>query len=122
MPVATVRPAARPVQAAKPVQQKPVTSQGDAQELLKRVQASRQRCEDFSRERSRITGELDAAKRQYEETEKKCKETFDCTPAELPAIREQMTEEGRRLVEEAEAILSGTVAPAAENEEIPEET
>lgn len=74
----------------------------------------------MSREKSRVSGELDAARRRYEETEKKCKETFDCTPAELPAIREQMTEEGRRLVEEAEAVLAGNVEQAVE-EELPEE-
>lgn len=86
------------------------------------MQTARQRCEEVSREKSRFSGELDAAKRRYEETEKKCKETFDCAPAELPAIREQMTEEGRRLVEEGEAILSGNVEqPIEAQEELPEE-
>ena len=83
---------------------------------------ARQRCETVSREKSRISGELDAARRRYEETERKCKETFDCAPSELPAIREQMTEEGRKLVEEAEAVLAGNAEQAIEvQEEIPED-
>jgi predicted nucleic acid-binding Zn-ribbon protein len=86
------------------------------QSLLKRVQTARQRCDEVSRQKSRVSGELDAARRRYAETEKKCKETFDCLPVELPEIREQMAAEGRRLVEEAEAILAG---PAQEVE--PEE-
>lgn len=77
---------------------------------MDRLARARTRCDELLREKSRLSGELDAANRRCEELEKKCSEEFECGSAELPALIVQMREAAEKSVAEAESVLGLGVA------------
>lgn len=82
-----------------------VQVQSDASELVNRLGRARAKCEEFLKEKSRLSGELDAANRRHDELEAKCKADFDCESVELPSLVEQMKTEAESKAVEAEVVL-----------------
>ena len=80
-------------------------SEQDSQQQLQRLQKARAKAEDFSREKSRLTGELGALQNQLKDLEAKCKADFECTIAELPEFISQLRTEAGTALANAEIIL-----------------
>ena len=86
------------------------------QQQVQRLQKARERAEELSREKSRLTGEQGALQNQLKELEGKCKTDFDCTIDALPEFITQLKTEAEAAIINAEVILGireGTVATAA---------
>lgn len=79
------------------------------------MQKAREKVEEFSREKSRLTGEKGALQNQRQEFETKCQTDFTCTIDELPALVQQVKSEAETALCNSEVILGireGTVTPA----------
>lgn len=87
----------------RPVPQKAVVN--DSQDLMRRLEAARATHDELSKESSRIAGELDALKKRCAELEKRCKDEFGCSSAELPGVVKQMREVAEAAVVNAEVGL-----------------
>ena len=74
-------------------------------EQVKKLNELRSKTEELSREKSRLTGELDSHKKRLAELEKKCKAEFDCTIEELPNVAAGLESQAAEFIAEAEAIL-----------------
>jgi len=77
----------------------------DSQDLMRRLEAARATHDELSKESSRIAGELDALKKRCAELEKRCKDEFECSAAELPGVVRQMREVAEAAVTNAEVGL-----------------
>jgi hypothetical protein len=67
----------------------------------------------MEREKSRLTGELEATKKRLGELETKCSEEFDCEITALPGFIKQLEEEAEKSLKNAENVLGmGEDAPA----------
>ena len=74
----------------------------------------------MSREKSRLTGELDSHKKRLSEEEAKCQQEFECGIAELPALIENFKTEAETSLSNAEYILGlREDAPPAQEVELP---
>jgi hypothetical protein len=82
---------------------------------LQRLQKAREKVEEFSREKSRLTGERGALQNQRQDFETKCQKDFTCKIDELPALVQQVKEEAETALVNSEIILGireGVVTPA----------
>lgn len=82
---------------------------------LQRLQKAREKVEEFSREKSRLTGERGALQNQRQEFETKCQTDFTCKIDELPALVQQVKAEAETALVNSEIILGireGVVTPA----------
>ena len=77
----------------------------DGQELVGRLHEARQRLEEFSKESSRLSGELGAARKRCDELEAKCQADFGCSTAELPGLVADMKAVAEAKTAEAEVAL-----------------
>ena len=59
----------------------------------------------MEREKSRLTGELEATKKRLGELETKCSEEFDCKVTALPGFIKQLEEEAEKSLKNAESVL-----------------
>ena len=86
------------------------------QQQIQRLQKARDKAEELSREKSRLTGEQGALQNQLKELETKCKKDFDCTIDDLPGFISQLKSEAETAIINVEVILGlreGTVTPSA---------
>lgn len=83
----------------------------ESNEQVKRLEAVRAKAESLSKEKSRLTGELDSQKKRLAEIEKKCKDEFDCEIDALPALITELESESEKSLAESEVIL-GLRVPA----------
>jgi len=69
----------------------------------------------MEKEKSRLTGELEATKKRLGELETKCSEEFDCEITALPGFIKQLEDEAEKSLKNAEGVLGlgETDAPAA---------
>jgi predicted nucleic acid-binding Zn-ribbon protein len=74
-------------------------------EQIKRLETARARAESLSKEKSRLTGELDSHKKRLSEIEKKVKDEFQCGIDQLPALITEFGNEAEKSLCEAEVIL-----------------
>ena len=74
-------------------------------EQVRKLNELRTKAEELSREKSRLTGELDSHKKRLAELESKCKSEFDCTIEELPGIAENLKTQAQEYIAQAEVIL-----------------
>ena len=72
---------------------------------MKRLEAARAKADALSKEKSRLTGELDSHKKRLEEIEKRCKDEFSCEIDQLPEMIVAMESEAEKSLLEAEVIL-----------------
>ena len=77
----------------------------EVQELMKRLEAARTRADEMEKEKSRLTGELEATKKRLGELETKCSEEFDCKITALPGFIKQLEEEAEKSLKNAENVL-----------------
>ena len=77
----------------------------EVQELMKRLEVARNRADELEKEKSRLTGELEATKKRLGELENKCKEEFDCDVKELPGFIKQLEDEAEKSLKNAEGVL-----------------
>ena len=83
---------------------------------MQRLQKARERAEELSREKSRLTGEQGALQNQIKDLETRCKSDFDCSIDDLPGFIAQLKSEAETAIVNAEVILGlreGTVTPPA---------
>ena len=83
------------------------------QQQVQRLQKARERAEELSREKSRLTGEQGALQNQIKDLETKCKTDFDCSIDDLPGFIAQLKTEAETAIVNAEVILGireGTVS------------
>lgn len=82
---------------------------------MQRLQKARDKAEELSREKSRLTGELGALQTQLRDLESRCQVDFACTIADLPGFITQLETEAETAQVNAEIILGmrdGTVKQA----------
>jgi len=59
----------------------------------------------MEKEKSRLTGELEATKKRLGELETKCSEEFDCEITALPGFIKQLEDEAEKSLKNAEGVL-----------------
>ena len=74
-------------------------------EQVKRLNIARQKVEEISREKSRLSGELDSLTKRLEELEVKTKEEYDCTIDQLPQLKADFDVHSEESLNKAETIL-----------------
>ena len=74
----------------------------------------------MSREKSRLTGELDSHKKRLSEEEAKCQQEFECGISELPVLIENFKTEAENSLSNAEYILGLREDAPAQAEPEPE--
>ena len=75
------------------------------EDQLQRLNQARKVTENFSKEKSRMAGELDSQRKRLSEEEEKCQTEFNCKIDELPSIIEQLQVESETALSNAEIIL-----------------
>ena len=93
----------------------------EVQELMKRLEAARTKADEMEREKSRLTGELEATKKRLGELETKCSEEFDCEITALPGFIKQLEEEAEKSLKNAENVLGMGEDEPAKPDAIPDE-
>ena len=77
----------------------------EVQELMKRLEAARTKADEMEREKSRLTGELEATKKRLGELETKCSEEFDCEITALPGFIKQLEEEAEKVMMSRQSLM-----------------
>jgi len=88
----------------------------DVQEQMRRLEAARTRADELEREKSRLTGELEATKKRLKEVEDRCRSEFDCEIAELPGFVGQLEAEAEKSLKNAETVLGMNGEPGVPDE------
>ena len=73
---------------------------------MERLMAARQRVEEMTRTKERLSGILETKKARVEELEQKAREDFDCEVADIPDMVEKLDTEATEALEKAEAMLT----------------
>lgn len=82
-----------------------IMTQNEVQDQVDRLQVARQKAEEFSREKSRLLGELGALEKQKKDLEKKCTQEFGCDISGLPNMIKSFRSEAERALQNAEIAL-----------------
>jgi len=77
----------------------------DIEDKIKRLKAAKKKAEEEGQKRSRLTGELDAIKKQLKDIKAECNEKFGCEVKELPGMIKELDELAEKNVLEAETLL-----------------
>jgi hypothetical protein len=100
-----------------------VATQSQDVQQLQRLQKAREKCEEFSKEKSRLSGETGALRSQIEDLETKTKTDFGCDVKALPGLVQQLRSEAETALSNSEIILgmkTGTIQqPAPDPAPIP---
>lgn len=72
---------------------------------MQRLNQARQKAEELSKEKSRLTGELDTYRKRLAEEEQKCLKEFECSIEELPELIDSFKTEAENNLAKAEFIL-----------------
>ena len=89
----------------------------DVQEQMDRLAEARQKVEEFSSKKSRLTGELETHRKRLTELEERSKTEFECTVEDLPEVIAGFKNEAEKALQQAEVTLG--LREAAEADTVP---
>lgn len=85
---------------------------------MQRLEAAKEKVEELSKRKERLSGVLETKKAQVDELEKKAREEFDCEVDEIPDLVEKLDAEATAALEKAERLLAESdEEPADEDDE-----
>jgi len=75
------------------------------QDKMKRLEVARQKADELARKKERLSGQLEAKRKQIDELEAKARQEFKCEVSEIPDLVERLDAEGTEALRKAEHLL-----------------
>ena len=73
---------------------------------MDRLTAAKEKVENLTRKKERLSGVVETKKSRVEELEKKARKDFDCEVADIPDVVERLDAEATEALEKAEKLLN----------------
>jgi len=74
-------------------------------EKMKRLEDARNKADEISRQKERLTGQVEEMKKRVDELEAKSRDEFNCEVSEIPDLVEELDAEATEAIKKAEGLL-----------------